>query len=412
MRIDRFAWALAGLVLATAVAAPFAMPRAAAAAAPAEAAAALAETLSPADRDLLSRVRSTVRWEVAAGDLARKQTSNAKLVEVSDKIVNELGGVDQLLGSVAGSLGVTLPDEPNTEQRGYLAELAAAREAEFDRVFVDRLRAENGRLFSVIAGVRAGTRSASIRSFSASASDFVLRHMTFLETTGLVNFVTLPSSDLGVAGAATVPDAHGLDPADRDLLASMRLAALWGQRAGQLAQEKATNASVRATGSKIVTECAELSDVVGSIAAAVGLAVPDRPNSEQQGWLDEIAAAQGEGLDRAFVDRLRADDGRLLSIVAGVRSGTRNSVIRPFAAKASAALLRHMLYLEGTGLVDFEALPLPPLPVGQRISGLQRENGVNLAVIWLVLATAGLVGAVTIARLLRSVLTHRIGPLQ
>jgi hypothetical protein len=80
---------------------------------------------------------------------------------------------------------------------------------------------------------------------------------------------------------------------------------------------------------------------------------------EQRAWLSELERAAGNEFDLAYVDRLRAADGNAFALIASVRAGTRNSVVRDFAERASAAVMRHMALLESTGLVDYAALPAP-----------------------------------------------------
>jgi Domain of unknown function (DUF4142) len=353
--------------------------------------------------DLLVRMRIAILWQLAATDIAVKYGSSAKVIEVSQKIANEDHDNAELLASIADGLGVRLPDQPDAQRRQWLAELTAASGAELDRVFVDRLRTEDGDLLLAIAGVRAGTRDAQLRSLTSSLNDAVMRHMSYLESTGLVNFVELPTPDPGAGGNQDLTDIGPLGRADQGLLVEMRQACLVGRAAGQLAQQRAANGKVRDAGTTITEECGVLSDNAASTAATLGVTVPDRPDTQQQVWIDEIAAAGGARLDQIFINRLRAEDGRLLPVVAAVRADTRSAVTRSFAASAEALLVRHMSYLENTGLVDFDQLPPPPPPAGLRITGFQRQGGVPVVVIWLVLATAGLIGVASLARLPRAV---------
>lgn len=64
--------------------------------------------------------------------------------------------------------------------------------ARFDRTFANRLRAAHGKVFGAIAAVRAGTRNETIRSFAQHTNQVVMRHITLLESTGLVDYEDLP----------------------------------------------------------------------------------------------------------------------------------------------------------------------------------------------------------------------------
>jgi predicted outer membrane protein len=113
--------------------------------------------------------------------------------------------LDMQLRLVAAKLAVELPDQPTAEQQGWLTELSSRRGPEFDQVFADRLRAAHGKVFAVVAAVRAGTRNSTIREFAQTANAVVMKHMTLLESTGLVQFDALPTA-APVVATVTVAD--------------------------------------------------------------------------------------------------------------------------------------------------------------------------------------------------------------
>ncbi|MEU7827298.1 DUF4142 domain-containing protein [Catellatospora sp. NPDC049133] len=197
----------------------------------------------------------------------------------------------------------------------------------------------------------------------------------------------------------TVTEFGPLGPADRDLLVRVRLAGLWESPAGKQAQDRARSEKVREIGHHISAEHIALDAEVLKVAAQLQVAVPDRPNAEQQGWLDELNGLRGEAWDNVFIARLRVAHGKVFSIVAAVRAGTRNEVIREFAQKAVTIVMRHMTYLESTGLVDYNSLPAPPTPAAAPNSAAgPRTGGTPEPMVWLILATSLAVGAVTAAR--------------
>lgn len=71
--------------------------------------------------------------------------------------------------------------------------MAPLRGADFDRVFTARLRDAHGKVFTFVSAVRADTRNSLIRDFAGQAVDVVMKHMTLLEGTGLVDYSTLPT---------------------------------------------------------------------------------------------------------------------------------------------------------------------------------------------------------------------------
>jgi predicted outer membrane protein len=175
--------------------------------------------LGPADRGLLENVRRANLWE---GDLASvwgEQKGTTKEIRDAGKVLNA-GHIklERDLRPIAAKLNVTLPTEPNSDQKSWLAEMQAASGTAFDEVWVDRLRAAHGKIFSAIATVRANTRNSLIRQYAEECNDAVTQHMQALERTGLVEFNTLPTPD---AGTATKPARAANQPASGSILDRM-----------------------------------------------------------------------------------------------------------------------------------------------------------------------------------------------
>jgi predicted outer membrane protein len=127
-----------------------------------------------------------------AGQMALQKGVDPRVRQVGRMIHDQHARLDALVVSTAARLRVSLPDEPNADQRQWLGEMGAATGRDFDRVFVARLRAAHGKVFPLIGAVRVGTRNAVVREFAQSANDYVLTHLTLLESTGLVDYAALP----------------------------------------------------------------------------------------------------------------------------------------------------------------------------------------------------------------------------
>jgi predicted outer membrane protein len=153
-----------------------------------------------------------------------------------------------------------------------------------------------------------------------------------------------------------------LSPADRDLIVKVRLACLWEMSTGQQMQQQATSPAVREAGRKITLEHTELDQKTRDVADKLGVLLPSTPSAQQIGWMKEITAATGSDYDRIAVQRLREAHGIVLPLLAAVRVGTRNDLVRAFAIDGTAYVNRHLGYLESTGLVNYSALPDTPSP--------------------------------------------------
>jgi predicted outer membrane protein len=213
-----------------------------------------------------------------------------------------------------------------------------------------------------------------------------------------------PGQPGGAGGGADAvsTDAGPVGPADIDLLVKVRLAGLWEMPAGQMAATKGASARVRAIGAEISGQHNELDALCRKAAETLGVPLPSQPNADQLGWLAEMERATGAEFDRIFVDRLRAAHGKVFPVIADVRAGTRNDVIRKLAQESNDYVLNHLTLLESTGLVDYTRLPLPPEPVpAARAATGGIKSGVDPIIIWLVLAAAVITGASTLRRVFR-----------
>ncbi|WP_063750076.1 DUF4142 domain-containing protein [Streptomyces rimosus] len=144
--------------------------------------------LSALDRDFVNRVRLAGLWELPAGQQAQQRGTVPSVREAGTHLVEGHTSLDRHVREVAAQLGLALPDRPNAQQRHWLAELSAARGAAYDRKFANILRLAHGKVFTVVAQVRATTRNALVRSLADDANRTVLDHISVLEHTGFVDF--------------------------------------------------------------------------------------------------------------------------------------------------------------------------------------------------------------------------------
>ncbi|EXG81029.1 DUF4142 domain-containing protein [Cryptosporangium arvum] len=208
-----------------------------------------------------------------------------------------------------------------------------------------------------------------------------------------------PNPDL--ATARSIP----LTEADKQLLIKVRQAGLWEIPSGEQAQQKAESPIVKAVGRQLAADHRKLDDSVRKLAADLDVVLPSTPSELQQGWMAELSKASGADYDRLFADRLRAAHGTVFNIIAQVRTGTRNPIIRAYAQTANTVVMRHMTLLESTGLVAFDDLPAPVLSQASSTSGSgglsESSPGMRTMAIVAMLAAAALIGLVSVRRIRR-----------
>jgi predicted outer membrane protein len=220
-----------------------------------------------------------------------------------------------------------------------------------------------------------------------------------------------PNTGLTEKGAGVV------SAADRDFVVKVRLAGLWEVPAGNMAAEKSENPTVQKIGAEIAKQHVALDELDRKVAAQLGILLPNKPNGDQEAWLNEMRTAPTpQQFDQLFIDRLRAAHGKIFPAIGTIRGTTRNDSVRKLAQQTNQFVMTHMTLLESSGIVDYAALPTAPAPganPGQGpvpidnqmlVSATTGENipGLSNTVILLVLAAALVVGVVTTMRIFRA----------
>ncbi|MFD6974830.1 DUF4142 domain-containing protein [Streptomyces sp. NBC_01310] len=147
--------------------------------------------LTAADRDFVRKVRLAGLWELPAGRQAQQRGTRPSVRTAGDHLVEGHAELDRQVIQVGQALGVDLPNQPSAQQQDWLGQLTRAKGDEYERLFAQLLRRAHGKVFALLAGIRAQTRNSMVRALATSANATVLDHITVLEDTGLVDFDTL-----------------------------------------------------------------------------------------------------------------------------------------------------------------------------------------------------------------------------
>ncbi|MBB5956894.1 putative outer membrane protein [Saccharothrix tamanrassetensis] len=162
------------------------------------------------DRELLVKVRLAGLWEMPMGEEAKTRAASQRVKDVGAQLASDHMFLDERVVRLAGQMGVALPDDANADQQSWMAEMRSRTGPAFDDSFANRLRAAHGSIFPVVGTVRANTRNEAIRQFAQVCNQIVLKHMTLLESTNLVDDKGL--SKPVAAGAQPVRGAVDADP--------------------------------------------------------------------------------------------------------------------------------------------------------------------------------------------------------
>ncbi|MFG2804944.1 DUF4142 domain-containing protein [Streptomyces sp. DT199] len=167
--------------------------------------------LSALDQDFLTKVRLAGLWELPAGRQAQSKGTTPAVRTAGRHLVEGHRFLDERVRDVADRLHLELPDEPNEQQRQWLDRLDGAQGAGYDREFANILRLAHGKVFSVVAQVRASTRNSLVRELADDANTTVLDHIKVLEATGYVDFDAV-ARDLAADSAPPAADPGTVAP--------------------------------------------------------------------------------------------------------------------------------------------------------------------------------------------------------
>lgn len=153
------------------------------------------------DRLFLINVRWAGLWERPTCLRAQTQAQSPRLKDICTTLASDHTALDAEDRFVAHQLDVGLPDQPNPDQQSWMREFWDMQGHTFDVDAVRWLRFAHGSVFSAIATVRASTRNELMRLLAERADNMVNKHMSLLESTGLVEYDTLPRAGIGAVAA-------------------------------------------------------------------------------------------------------------------------------------------------------------------------------------------------------------------
>ncbi|MFF6786816.1 DUF4142 domain-containing protein [Streptomyces sp. NPDC012510] len=157
--------------------------------------------------------------------------------------------------------------------------------------------------------------------------------------------------------AGTVNTQWGpLTAADRDLIIRVRLAGLWELPAAEQAMQRSSSPEVKEAADHLIVGHKDLDERVRNVATQLGVALPNVPNEQQQGFLQQMNNATDDQYDRVWANLLRSAHGKIFPAIGQVRNMTENTLVRQLASDTNQTVLDHITMLEKTGQVDFDAI--------------------------------------------------------
>lgn len=144
------------------------------------------DTIGQRDKEFLITIRFANLWEMPMGKLATERGTTEEVKDAGAIMLADHTKLNTVVEQLANRFRVTLPSKPKASHQTWMNEISSEQGQDFDRTFVNRLRAAHGSVFSIIAEERAGTKNQTMLDFATQANTIVMKHMTLLEKTGYV----------------------------------------------------------------------------------------------------------------------------------------------------------------------------------------------------------------------------------
>lgn len=113
-------------------------------------------------------------------------------------------------------------------------------------------------------------------------------------------------------------------------------------KSGQMAQEKAKHADLKAFAKMLVADHTATSNELKPLALAANAAVPAELDERRKGMIDNLTAANGADFDKAYIAQQVAAHEEAVTLMEGYAANGDNADIKSFAAKVLPKIKAHL----------------------------------------------------------------------
>lgn len=125
------------------------------------------QTLTPDEQSFLARAMTDNATQIAMAKLALSKSSNPRVIELANTIIQERSALDARLAQLQGNNGKRAQAQPVNDDA--LDHLQALDGASFDRSFASSAVRNHCRTISAYETMRTGTASAALKDFAHQA---------------------------------------------------------------------------------------------------------------------------------------------------------------------------------------------------------------------------------------------------
>jgi putative membrane protein len=157
-------------------------------------------------------------------------------------------------------------------------------------------------------------------------------------TTGGYGTSPQPSPPTATQPAQPAPSASSTDQSFIKDAAAANQAEI---KIGQLAVQKGTSDEVRKMGQTFVDDHRKLNERLQGIATRQGMTLPSQPTPDQKAAYDRLSALSGSDFDNAFMDQLKQDHDKAISLYQNEAQTGTAPQLKSFAQSTLPSLRQH-----------------------------------------------------------------------
>jgi len=133
-----------------------------------------------------------------------------------------------------------------------------------------------------------------------------------------------------------------LSKSDHDFLIKAAQGGMAEVEFGKLAASKATDEQVKEMGRKLVDDHTKANDRLMSIAQSKGVTLPTGLSKADQKELDKLSRVSGKDFDKAFLNQVKKDHEKDISLFKKEAKDGKDPDLRAFASQTLPALESHL----------------------------------------------------------------------
>jgi len=140
-----------------------------------------ASTTANVDAAFLKRASQANMAEVSAAKLALSKSSNDEVKQFAQKMIDDHTAMQQQVEQVAGSVNVSLPQEPNKAQRMQAEKLEGLSGSVFDKAYIADQVKDHRKVLAEMKQENAATKNPQVKDLTTQGSQKVQQHLDMAE---------------------------------------------------------------------------------------------------------------------------------------------------------------------------------------------------------------------------------------